>query len=67
MFYDKDEIRKVLISIHAPLRGRRYAPHTPLLPFGISIHAPLRGRHNYEVDIAFENAFQSTPPCGGDD
>ena len=32
------------ISIHAPVLGATgYAPHAPLLPFGISIHAPVLG------------------------
>ena len=32
----------------------------------ISIHAPLRGRRGLKTYATGEEAFQSTPPCGGD-
>ena len=54
------------ISIHAPLRGRRFLP----LYRGSSIYfnpRPLAGAtSNPGVDIVI-NEFQSTPPCGGDE
>ena len=55
-----------LISIHAPMRGRRAQPlKTRVRPL-ISIHAPMRGRPNGRPSPTSRPQFQSTPPCGGD-
>ena len=55
------------ISIHAPMRGRRFDFSQPHLYYKtISIHAPMRGRHVTDPDVPGSGQFQSTPPCGGD-
>ena len=54
------------ISIHAPLRGRRWKNKNNYASILISIHAPLRGRHGRRPHRPGCQKFQSTPPCGGD-
>ena len=65
-YFDKDKIRKALISIHAPLRGRLELVLYHSFHQRISIHAPLRGRLLVLCGFPFVVGFQSTPPCGGD-
>ena len=56
----------VVISIHAPLRGRPADDKQAFEEMFISIHAPLRGRLLPLPVRAVSGVFQSTPPCGGD-
>ena len=59
-------VGSVVISIHAPLRGRLNGYDRLLYRITISIHAPLRGRLSRSLVRFSSCAFQSTPPCGGD-
>ena len=56
----------LMISIHAPLRGRLKRCFFRDGAVVISIHAPLRGRPFSVVVGVRQPEFQSTPPCGGD-
>ena len=56
----------LVISIHAPLRGRRGGYSMQTYYDNISIHAPLRGRLVRSARTQARGRFQSTPPCGGD-
>ena len=56
----------IMISIHAPLRGRPSGWVLTSSSIWISIHAPLRGRPPAVVSPSGTSTFQSTPPCGGD-
>ena len=56
----------LVISIHAPLRGRRSPPWAPLLPPRFQSTPPCGGDGESDDYEEKEKKFQSTPPCGGD-
>ena len=56
----------ICISIHAPLRERRFDVFIAKLRQHISIHAPLRERPRFETQSSRPMQFQSTLPYGSD-
>ena len=64
--YYINSVRKNQISIHAPLRERRFDETILSELVAISIHAPLRERQSTKSFASSKSAFQSTLPYGSD-
>ncbi len=62
---DRDDAA-LLISIHAPLRGRQSPPWDCSRKRLFQSTPPCGGDVCGDEDHLYINEFQSTPPCGGD-
>ncbi len=57
--------RRTIVSIHAPAWGATEYEEANYREELVSIHAPAWGATKTNMDAAFADWFQSTPPRGG--